>query len=62
MTGRHAMTSNAERREQVLLQMVAYLEGVVDATASNEVAVRVCSQIGEYQEQLDDLQGDMEVF
>ena len=56
------MTSNAERREQVLLQMVAYLEGVVDATASNEVAVRVCGQMGEYQEQLDELQGDREVF
>ena len=56
------MTSNAERREQVLLQMVAYLESVVDATASNEVAVRVCGQMGEYQEQLDELQGDMEVF
>ena len=56
------MTSNAERREQVLLQMVAYLAGVVDATASNEVAVRVCATMGEYHEQLDDLQGDMEVF
>ena len=56
------MTSNAERREQVLLQMVAYLEGGVDATASNEAAVRVCGQMGEYQEQLDELQGDMEVF
>ena len=56
------MTSNAEKREQVLWQMVSYLEGVVDATASNEVAVRVCGQMGEYQEQLDELQGDMEVF
>ena len=49
------MTSNAERREQVLWQMVAYLEGVVDATASHDVAVRVCATMGEYQEQLDDL-------
>lgn len=56
------MTSNAERREQVLLQMVAYLEGVVDATASHDVAARVCGQMGEYHAQLDDLQGDMEVF
>lgn len=56
------MTSNAERREQILLQMVAYLEGVVDATASHDVAVRVCAAMGEYHTQLDDLQGDMEVF
>ena len=56
------MTSNAERREQVLLQMVAYLEGVVDATASHDVAVLVCTTMGEYRAQLDDLQGDMEVF
>ena len=56
------MTSSAERREQILWQMVSYLQGVVDATASNEVAVRVCATMGEYHEQLDDLQGDMEVF
>ena len=56
------MTSNAERREQVLLQMVAYLEGVVDAPARNEVAGRVCGQMGEYQEQRDELRGDMEEF
>ena len=56
------MTSNAERRERVLREMVAYLEGVVDATASHDVAVRVCATMGEYHEQLDDLQCDMEVF
>ena len=56
------MTSNAERREQVLWQMVSYLQGVVDATASHDVAVRVCATMGEYHAQLDDLQGDMEVF
>ena len=56
------MTSNAEKREQALWQMVSYLQGVVDATASHDVAVRVCGQMGEYHAQLDDLQGDMEVF
>ena len=56
------MTSNAEKREQGLWQMVSYLQGVVDATASHDVAVRVCATMGEYHEQLDDLQGDMEVF
>lgn len=57
------MTSNAERREQILLEMVAYLGGVVDATLADDNAVmRVCTQMGEYQAQLDDLQGDMEVF
>ena len=56
------MTSNAEKREQILWQMVSYLQGVVDATASHDVEVRVCGQMGEYHAQLDDLQGDMEVF
>ena len=56
------MTSNAEKREQILWQMVAYLEGVVDATASHDVAVRVCGQMGQYHAQLDELHGDMEVF
>ena len=50
------MTSNAERREQVLREMVAYLEGVVDATASHDVAVRVCATMGEYHAQLDELE------
>ena len=56
------MTSNTEKREQVLLQMVSYLQGVVDATASHDVAVRVCATMGEYHAQLDDLHGDIEVF
>ena len=54
--------TRTEKREQVLWQMVSYLQGVVDATASHDVAVRVCATMGEYHEQLDDLQGDMEVF
>ena len=35
------MTSNAERREQVLWQMVSYLQGVVDATIDDEHAKSV---------------------
>ena len=56
------MTSNAEKREQVLWPVVSYMKGVGDATARHDVAVRVCATMGEYHEQLDDLQGDMEVF
>ena len=56
------MTSNAERREQVLLQMVAYLGGVVDATLDDENAVmRVCSQMGEDYARLDELRDETKV-
>ena len=56
------MTSNAEKREQILLEMVAYLGGVVDATLDDENAVmRVCSQMGEYYARLDELRDETEV-
>lgn len=50
------MTSRAERREQVLWQMVSYLQGVVDATASHDVAVRVGGAMDSYYCQLDELE------
>ena len=55
------MTSNAEKREQVLWQMVSYLEGVVDATASHDVAVRVCATMDSYYCQLDEIKEKTEI-
>lgn len=54
------MTSNAERREQVLWQMVSYLQGVVDGTASHEVAVRVGGAMDSYYCQLDEIEDKAE--
>ena len=52
------MTSNAERREQVLLQMVAYLEGVVDATIDDEHAKSVNSAVCGFYDQIDALSAE----
>lgn len=50
------MTSNSERRERVLREMVAYLEGVVDATiADKDAMVRVNSTMGGFYAQLDEI-------
>ena len=50
------MTSNAERREQVLWQMVYYLMGIVESTpADNDTASRVSSTLDGFYAQLDDL-------
>ena len=56
------MTSNAERREQVLWQMVSYLLGVVDGTASHEVAVRVGGAMDSYYCKLDELEEKTEAM
>ena len=49
------MTSNAERREQVLWQMVSYLQGVVDATIGDEPSKRVDSAVCGFYDKLDAL-------
>lgn len=52
------MTSNAERREQVLWQMVSYLLGVVDATIDDEHTKVVALVVSSFYEQLDELSSE----
>ena len=53
------MTSNAEKREQVLWQMVYYLMGIVDSTSvDNDAASRVSSTLDGFYAQLDDLKSE----
>lgn len=53
------MASNAEKREQVLWQMVSYLEGVVDASvADRDAVVRVGGSMGDFYAQLNELEND----
>lgn len=56
------MTSNAERREQVLWQMVAYLEGVVDATIGDEPVKIVNCMVNGFYNQLDELRDETEAM
>lgn len=55
------MTSNAERREQVLWQMASYLLGVVDATIGDEPSKSVDSAVCGFYDQLDALRDETEV-
>ena len=50
------MTSSAEKREQVLWQMVSYLQGVVDATIGDDPSKSVASALCGYYDQLDALE------
>ena len=52
------MTSRAEKREQVLWQMVSYLQGVVDATIGGEHAKGVALVVSSFYEQLDELSSE----
>ena len=52
------MTSNAEKREQILWQMVSYLQGVVDATIGGEHAKSVALVVSGFYEQLDELRDE----
>ena len=52
------MTSNAEKREQILWQMVSYLQGVVDATIGDEPASIVSCEVCGFYEQLDALRDE----
>ena len=52
------MTSNAEKREQVLWQMVSYLQGVVDATIGDEPVKSVGYVVSGFYEQLDELRDE----
>lgn len=49
------MTSNTEKREQVLWQMVSYLQGVVDATIGDEPVKTVNCMVNGFYNQLDEL-------
>lgn len=55
------MTSNAEKREQVLWQMVSYLQGVVDATIGDEPVKIVNCMLSGFYDQLDALRDETEV-
>lgn len=55
------MTSNAERREQILWQMVSYLQGVVDATIGDEPMKSVGCVMSGFYDQLDALRDETEV-
>lgn len=46
------MTSSAEKREQVLWQMVSYLQGVVDATIGDDPSKSISSALCGYYDQL----------
>ena len=52
------MTSSAEKREQVLWQMVSYLQGVVDATIGDEPSKSVDSTVCGFYDQLDALSAE----
>ena len=56
------MTSRAERREQVLWQMVSYLQGVVDATIGDEPAKIVNCMVSGFYDQLDALRDETEAM
>ena len=56
------MTSNAEKREQVLWQMVSYLQGVVDATIGDEPAKIVNCMVSVFYDQLDALRDETEAM
>ena len=55
------MTSNAEKREQVLWQFVSYLQGVVDATIGDEPSKSVDHALCGFYEHLDALRDETEV-
>lgn len=56
------MTSNAEKREQVLWQMVSYLQGVVDATIGDEPVKIVNCMVNGFYNQLDELRDETEAM